>query len=133
MTSTSTTTRDRVDALVDPVISEKRRARQQCAAQALSVILRRAERAGLPLITWKITPAGEVVGTLDTLDHGNSERRLSQAWGRWAKLLKLQAREPIRKSGGGTYFYAVNDNWLPRKDATSVPVTVAIIASTFEL
>lgn len=133
MTSTNTTARERVDALLKPVEQENRREWQQCAAKALATILNRAAKANLPLISWQISQSGALVGKLDTLDHGNSERLLSQAWGRWVKLLKLQHHQPVRKSGGGTHFYAANEAWIPRKNSTACPITVIITADTFEL
>lgn len=132
MTSTNTT-RDRVDALLKPVEQENRREWQQCAANALATILTRAAKANLPLISWQISQAGELVGKLDTLDYGNSERLLSQAWGKWVKLLKLQHHKPVRKSGGGTHFYAANTAWMPRKNSAARPIMVIITADTFEL
>lgn len=135
MTSTNTTdtARERVDALLAPVVAEGKRVGQQRAAQALVAILDKAEKTGLPVIGWQIGPGAMLMGRLDPLDHGNSERMVKLAWGRWAKVLKLERCGEVRKSGGGMHFYGVSEQWRPRKNSALRPVQVVVTADTFTL
>jgi hypothetical protein len=115
-----------------PLVSDiDKRRRQRAAVRALTEILKRADKAKLKPIDWRLPGGLHVVGNIHSSTHGNVDQAVVDAFKSWCQLLCLTAADPVEKSGGGIYLAGTHTTWRPKPDVTGVQLTV--IAQTFRL